>query len=229
MTKILIAEDERDIRDLVVFTLQFGGYEVVATGNGAELVSAAPTEKPDLILSDVRMPKMTGYEACQALKANPDTKDIPIVFLSAKGQEEEVSKGMSAGATAYILKPFAPDVLLSRVKEILAEYGGKPRAAAPAAAAAPASTPAPAVKPPTPAGTSTPSSAAPTPALPGTPKPAIPASPAIPAASPASPASPAPSTASTPRPPAPTTPPAPSSPAPASTSTPPAKDPPKSS
>jgi CheY-like chemotaxis protein len=123
MTKILIAEDERDIRDLVVFTLQFGGFEVVATGNGAELVSAAPTEKPDLILTDVRMPKMTGYEACLALKANPITKDIPIVFLSAKGQEEEVNQGLKVGGTAYILKPFAPDVLLTKVKDILKEHG----------------------------------------------------------------------------------------------------------
>jgi CheY-like chemotaxis protein len=123
MPKILIAEDERDIRDLVVFTLQFGGFEVVATGNGAELVSAAPGEKPDLILTDVRMPKMTGYEACLALKANPDTKDIPIVFLSAKGQEEEVNQGMRVGGTAYILKPFAPDVLLTKVRDILAQHG----------------------------------------------------------------------------------------------------------
>ena len=138
MTKILIAEDERDIRDLVVFTLQFGGFEVVAAGNGAELVELAPKEKPDIILSDVRMPKMTGYEACVALRANPATKDIPIVFLSAKGQEEEVQQGMAAGATAYILKPFAPDVLLTKVKEILAQHGGDKKAdAKPAEAAKP--------------------------------------------------------------------------------------------
>ena len=123
MPKILIAEDERDIRDLVVFTLQFGGFEVVAAGNGAELVDLAPKEKPDLILTDVRMPKMTGYEACVALKANPATKDIPVVFLSAKGQEEEVNQGIAAGGTAYILKPFAPDVLLTKVKDILALHG----------------------------------------------------------------------------------------------------------
>jgi len=126
MPKILIAEDERDIRDLVVFTLQFGGFEVVAAGNGAELVDLAPKEKPDLILSDVRMPKMTGYEACLVLKANPITKDIPVVFLSAKGQEEEVNQGITAGAVAYILKPFAPDVLLTKVKDILATHG-KPK------------------------------------------------------------------------------------------------------
>jgi len=67
------------------------------------------------------MPKMTGYEACRALKGNPKTVDIPIVFLSAKGQEEEVKAGLSAGGEAYILKPFAPDQLARRVKELLEE------------------------------------------------------------------------------------------------------------
>lgn len=150
MTKILIAEDERDIRDLIVFTLEFGGYEVVATTNGAEAVELAPSEKPDLIMLDVRMPRMTGYEACVALKANPVTKETPVIFLSAKGQETEVSTGLSAGAIAYILKPFAPDQLITKVKEALSkkEIQETP-AAAPSPAPAPA--PAPAAAPPPPA------------------------------------------------------------------------------
>jgi two-component system alkaline phosphatase synthesis response regulator PhoP len=131
MTKILIAEDERDIRDLIVFTLEFGGYEVVATTNGAEAVELAPSEKPDLIMLDVRMPRMTGYEACVALKANPVTKDTPVIFLSAKGQETEVSTGISAGAAAYILKPFAPDHLIAKVQEALNKKE-TPKVAAPA-------------------------------------------------------------------------------------------------
>ncbi len=146
MTKILIAEDERDIRDLIVFTLEFGGYEVVATTNGAEAVELAPSEKPDLIMLDVRMPRMTGYEACAALKSNPVTKETPVIFLSAKGQETEVSTGLSAGAKAYILKPFAPDQLISKVKEALSrkEIEETPATlAAPATPATPA-TPAPA-------------------------------------------------------------------------------------
>jgi CheY-like chemotaxis protein len=123
MAKILIAEDERDIRDLVAFTLRFAGYEVVAAGNGEEAVELAPQVNPDLILMDVRMPRMTGYEACKVMKANPDLKDIPVVFLSAKGQENEIQQGMDVGAEAYLLKPFAPDQLTNRVKEILAKFG----------------------------------------------------------------------------------------------------------
>mgnify|MGYP001454403633 FL=1 len=123
MAKILIAEDERDIRDLVAFTLRFAGYEVVAAVNGEEAVALAPKENPDLILMDVRMPRMTGYEACRILKANPEMKDIPVVFLSAKGQESEIQTGLGVGAEEYLLKPFAPDQLTERVRAILAKFG----------------------------------------------------------------------------------------------------------
>ena len=123
MAKILIAEDERDIRDLVAFTLRFSGHEVVSVANGEESIEVARREMPDLILMDVRMPRMTGYEACKAMKANPDLKDIPVVFLSPKGQESEIQQGMEAGAEEYLLKPFAPDLLTNRVKSILAKFG----------------------------------------------------------------------------------------------------------
>jgi DNA-binding response OmpR family regulator len=123
MAKILIAEDERDIRDLVAFTLRFAGYEVFTAANGEEAVQLAPQVNPDLILMDVRMPRMTGYEACRIMKHNTDLKDIPIVFLSAKGQEAEIQQGLEAGAEEYLLKPFAPDQLTSRVKTILAKFG----------------------------------------------------------------------------------------------------------
>lgn len=119
MIKILIAEDEADIRDLVMFTLQFEGYEVLTAVNGQEAVDKAPEFKPDLILMDVRMPRMTGYEACKVLKKQDATKDIPVVFLSAKGQDVEVKQGIEAGAVDYILKPFSPDLLLHRLKQIV--------------------------------------------------------------------------------------------------------------
>jgi CheY-like chemotaxis protein len=119
MAKILIAEDERDIRDLVTFTLRFAGHEVVAAANGEEAVQLALKEIPELIMMDVRMPKMTGYEACRLIKAEPTLQHIPVVFLSAKGQENEVKTGILAGASEYLLKPFAPDQLTKKVAEIL--------------------------------------------------------------------------------------------------------------
>ena len=125
MARILIAEDERDIRDLITFTLRFAGHEVIPTANGEEAyITAKEIEpKPDLIMMDVRMPKMTGYEACRAIKAEPSIASIPVVFLSAKGQESEVNTGIDVGADEYILKPFSPDQLMDKVKAILKKYG----------------------------------------------------------------------------------------------------------
>jgi DNA-binding response OmpR family regulator len=123
MAKILIAEDERDIRDLITFTLRFAGHEVVPTANGEEAYEQALLVKPDLILMDVRMPRMTGYEACKRMKAEDSLKNIPVAFLSAKGQESEVNAGLDAGAVEYILKPFSPDQLTDRVRSILTKSG----------------------------------------------------------------------------------------------------------
>lgn len=86
MAKILIAEDERDIRDLIAFTLRYGGYEVLTANNGEEAVQMTQKELPDLVLTDVRMPKMTGYEACRLIKADPTTQHIPVVFRRPKGK-----------------------------------------------------------------------------------------------------------------------------------------------
>jgi DNA-binding response OmpR family regulator len=123
MSKILVAEDERDIRELIGFTLRFAGFEVVLAVNGEEVIAKAPAEQPDLIILDVRMPKMTGYDACRKLKDNPATSNIPIVFLSAKGQEGEIEQGLASGAIEYIVKPFAPDELTNQVKDILKRAG----------------------------------------------------------------------------------------------------------
>ena len=124
MAHILVAEDERDIRELINFTLEFAGYKVTQAANGEEAVQLAEKAlaegtKPDLIMMDVRMPKMTGYEACRHLKLNDAFKDTPVIFLSAKGQDEEIQSGISAGASAYILKPFSLDDLTKRVAELL--------------------------------------------------------------------------------------------------------------
>jgi CheY-like chemotaxis protein len=123
MARILIAEDEPDIRELVAFTLRFAGHEVTATSNGEEALQQATQIVPDIIIMDVRMPKMTGYDACRAMKADVALKDIPVVFLSAKGQDSEIQTGLDVGAEEYLLKPFAPNQLAERVKIILAKFG----------------------------------------------------------------------------------------------------------
>lgn len=125
MTRILIADDEKDIRDLVAFTLQFAGFEVTLASNGEEAYQSALQVKPDLVLLDVRMPRMTGYEACKAIKAEPSLQHIPVVFLSAKGQESEVQEGLDSGAAEYIVKPFSPDQLIARVKVVLQQVESK--------------------------------------------------------------------------------------------------------
>lgn len=124
MANILVAEDERDIRELINFTLMFAGHAVSLAANGEEAVQLAEKAladgaKPDLIMMDVRMPRMTGYEACRHLKEIEDFKDTPVIFLTAKGQDEEIQSGLSVGAAAYILKPFSPDDLTRRVEQIL--------------------------------------------------------------------------------------------------------------
>lgn len=126
MTRILVAEDERDIRELIAFTLRFAGFDVMLATNGAEAVEMAEASPPDLIILDVRMPKMSGYEACRRLKENPRTSAVPVVFLSAKGQESEIQQGLASGADEYILKPFAPDELIQQVRDILNRAGRTP-------------------------------------------------------------------------------------------------------
>ena len=121
---VLVAEDERDIRELIVITLETHGLtNVIQASNGEEAVARAKADKPVLILMDVRMPKMTGYEACEALKHDPNTTNIPVIFLSAKGQDTEIKRGIELGAEEYILKPFAPDELYQHVAEVLKKYG----------------------------------------------------------------------------------------------------------
>ncbi|MEM9773960.1 MAG: response regulator transcription factor [Chloroflexota bacterium] len=125
MAKILIAEDEADIRELIKITLSFSGFDVVAAEDGRRALELAQEDSYDLIMMDVQMPHMDGYEACREIKKIPSLRHVPIVFLSAKGQSSEVRQGFGAGAIDYMLKPFAPDELITRINQILAN-GGKP-------------------------------------------------------------------------------------------------------
>jgi len=124
MFRILIAEDERDILELITFTLQYGGYQVIPATNGNQAWELTRKELPNLVLLDIRMPGMSGYEVCKEIKSHQQTKHIPVIFLSAKGQEAEIKTGYETGAIDYILKPFAPDQLLSRLEELLNHQPG---------------------------------------------------------------------------------------------------------
>ena len=118
MTKILIAEDDQDIRELIVLSLKFAGYEVISAADGQQAVDLTVAEKPDLIILDVRMPRLSGFQALEQIKEKPDFEQTPVVILSAKGQESEIQAGFERGALQYILKPFAPDELIEKIKQI---------------------------------------------------------------------------------------------------------------
>jgi CheY-like chemotaxis protein len=123
VTRILIADDEPHIRKLVSFTLNNRGYEVFEATDGGEAYARACELIPDIMLLDVMMPVMTGYEVLDKLKADPLTKDIPVVMLSAKSQQAEVQAGLARGALEYICKPFTPKDLGQRVAELLGAQG----------------------------------------------------------------------------------------------------------
>jgi DNA-binding response OmpR family regulator len=118
MTTVLIAEDDLDIRELIVLSLRFAGYDVISAADGQQAVDLTIEEKPDLIILDVRMPRLTGFQVLEQIKSRPEFVDTPVVILSAKGQESEIQAGLELGATQYILKPFSPDELIQRIRQI---------------------------------------------------------------------------------------------------------------
>jgi len=120
MKKILIADDKPEVVELVRVSLEEEDYEIIDASNGKETLKRARLEKPDLILLDVVMPKMDGFEVCRQLKKDPQTQEIPIIMLTAKGQEVDKEKARQLGASDYITKPFSPSALLTSVEEILA-------------------------------------------------------------------------------------------------------------
>ncbi|MDP2183592.1 MAG: response regulator [Actinomycetota bacterium] len=119
MARILVVDDEPHIRRLVSFSLQNRGHEILEASDGPTGISLAKEHHPDLILMDVMMPVMTGFEALEKLKADQDTAGIPVVMLSAKSQVYEQEEGIGRGATKYVCKPFTPSVLGDVVAEVL--------------------------------------------------------------------------------------------------------------
>jgi two-component system alkaline phosphatase synthesis response regulator PhoP/two-component system response regulator VicR len=116
--KILAVDDEKHIVRLVQINLQKEGFEVVTATNGREALEAVTQHSPDLIVMDVMMPEMDGFEALQKLKENPDTQTIPVIMLTAKAQDADVFKGWQSGADLYLTKPFNPQELITFVKRI---------------------------------------------------------------------------------------------------------------
>jgi two-component system phosphate regulon response regulator PhoB len=120
MVAVLLAEDDADIRDLVTFTLREAGYEVRAFEDGLSALASARDNRPDLAVLDIMMPGMSGLDACRELRADPATSEVPIILLTARAQEPDIETGFAVGADDYIVKPFSPRELASRVHAVLA-------------------------------------------------------------------------------------------------------------
>ena len=117
--KILVVEDTEDNRQILRDLLGAAGYDMIETNDGAEGVSQAMAHKPDLILMDIQMPVMDGYEATLRIKANPELKAIPIVAVTSYALSGDEDKAKAAGCDAYIAKPYSPRQMLAKVREIL--------------------------------------------------------------------------------------------------------------
>lgn len=117
--KILVVDDERSIVRLVQINLERQGYEVVTAYDGKEALDKVESERPDMLVLDVMMPFMDGFEVLEAMKKDPRNRDIPIIMLTAKAQDADVYQGWAKGVHSYLTKPFNPMELLSFVKRIL--------------------------------------------------------------------------------------------------------------
>ena len=118
--EILIVDDEPSIVVPIQFLMEQQGYNVLVAENGESALDIIYKYKPDLILLDIMLPRIDGYEVCEIVRLDPRYRDIKIIFLTAKGREVEIAKGLALGADAYITKPFSNTELVAKVKELLA-------------------------------------------------------------------------------------------------------------
>lgn len=116
---ILVVEDEDDIRELVSYNLLKEGYQVAGVASGEDALAAVESKTPDLVLLDIMLPGLDGLKVCRKLKENPQFQTIPIIMLTAKGEEHDIVAGLNMGADDYVTKPFSPKVLLARVQAVL--------------------------------------------------------------------------------------------------------------
>jgi DNA-binding response OmpR family regulator len=121
--KVLVVEDDLDIQDLVIALLGRDGHHVTAEGDGWTGLAAALARTPDLVILDWMMPGMSGIDVCRALRADPRTKDVPVLMLTSKAQEGDIDQAFTAGANDYMVKPFRGRELVSRVRALTADVG----------------------------------------------------------------------------------------------------------
>jgi DNA-binding response OmpR family regulator len=117
--EILIVDDEPGVVVPIQFLMQQQGYKVMVAERGEDALDLIYQYKPDLVLLDIMLPGIDGYEVCEIIRLNPDFRDIKIIFLTAKGREAEIAKGLALGADAYITKPYSNAELVAKVKELL--------------------------------------------------------------------------------------------------------------
>jgi DNA-binding response OmpR family regulator len=122
--KVTIVDDDRDTREMLTLALELEGFEVGQAANGLRLISAMHVDRPDVILLDVMMSWIDGFELCRAIKKNEDFADIPVIFISARKSLEDERAGLEAGAVSYFAKPLDVDRLIARIREILGSRAG---------------------------------------------------------------------------------------------------------
>ena len=118
--KVLIVDDEKQLVSLVSLHMDMSGYEVLSASNGKKALNIIEKENPDLVVLDLMLPEMDGWEVCRQLRAEPKTKDIPVIMLTARSGTDDKVKGFECGADDYVTKPFSPRELVARVKRVLA-------------------------------------------------------------------------------------------------------------
>jgi len=121
---ILVVEDDENIQQLVGYNLAKAGFHVVYADNGEQALSVIKREKPELIVLDLMLPGLNGFEVCKLVRKDPKTKNLPIVMLTAKSEENDMAAGLDLGADDYITKPFSPKILISRIKAALRRKEG---------------------------------------------------------------------------------------------------------
>lgn len=123
MSTILLVEDDPDIRHLVSYKLGRGGFDVIEAADGVAALHEARRHTPDLVILDVRMPRMSGLEVCRELRAGALTAGVPIIMLTARARQQDLEQAFAAGATDYVVKPFSPRALQERVESLLLKVG----------------------------------------------------------------------------------------------------------